>query len=119
MLVHQFCALGCIADPRTKCGIVHPVLAALIIEIEIGIEEGMKGALNGWVVAGGLFILTESFHPPVAGYSGPPRKYGFEQVLLVLEIVVDKGGVDTDTFGDVSQGNPVQTIPGEQVFRCI
>ena len=117
MLVHQLGApFGRVGDLRAERGVVLPALAALDVEVEVGVEEGAQRALDRRLAAGRGVIVVERLHPPLAGHDGTAREDRVEQRLLVVEIVVEQRVVDADALGDVLQRDAVQAVLGEQIL---
>src|SRR3546814_17919989 len=56
IFVHELGALGAVRRLRAESAVILPPLAALDIQVEVGVEEGMKGAFNGGVAPGGTII---------------------------------------------------------------
>src|SRR3546814_2247358 len=52
IFVHELGALGAFRRLRAESAVILPPLAALDIQVEVGVEEGMKSAFNGGVAPG-------------------------------------------------------------------
>ena len=89
----------------------HPEFAAFIVKIEIGIEERVKRALDGWIAARFGFVLFERFHSPAARNASAPCKNCLEQIGFVLEVVVQQRRMDPNALRDISQGDAVESVP--------
>ncbi len=115
VLVHQLRAFRRIADAGAERSIVHPQFPTPMVEIKVGIEKGVQRAFNRNIVAGFSLVAFQRFHAPPAGDARAPGKDRFEQVFLVVEVVVEKSRMNAHPLGHVAQGNPMKPVLGKQV----
>src|SRR3546814_17617094 len=93
-----------------------PPLAALNIEVEVGVEEGVERALDGGLPLCGAVIIVERLHPLFDGDDRAPCEDGVEQRLLVVEIIIDQRVMDADELGDVLQRDAVEYVLRKKMF---
>ena len=105
-----------VGDLGAEGAVVLPAFAALDVEVEVGVEEGVQGALDRGLAPARGVVLVQNLHPPFAGHGGAAREDGVEELLLVLEVVVQQRVVDAHQLGDVLQGDAVETVLREQVL---
>src|SRR3546814_13311052 len=102
-----FRSLGAVRRLRAEGPVILPPLAALNIEVEVGVEEGVERALDGGLPLCGAVIIVESLHPLFDGDERAPCEDGLEQRLLVVEIIIDqlvKVGTETWRGGGCKEG---------------
>ncbi len=116
IFVHELGALGAVRRLRAECAIILPAFAALNIEIEVGVEEGMQRALDRRLAARRAVIIVERLHPLVDRHHSAPREYRVEQRPLVVEIIVEQRVVDPDLFRDILQRHAVKAVLRKQEF---
>ncbi len=118
--VHQLRApFGRVRHLRGKLGVILPALAALDIEVEVGIQERAQRAFDrGFALGRGVIILQRA-HTPLAGDDRAPREHRVEQGLLVREIIIEQRVVDADRLGHILQRHPIEAVLGEQILGRI
>src|SRR3546814_20133116 len=94
IFVHEFGALGAVRRLRAEGPVILPPLAALNIEVEVGVEEGVERALDGGLPLCGAVIIVERLHPLFDGDDRAPCDDGVEQRLLVVAIIIDQRVMD-------------------------
>ncbi len=117
--VHHGRTFRGVAHLRGECGEVLPALAAIDIEVEVGVQERAQRAFDGGRVAGLAFIAIQRVEAAAAGDAGTPRENCLEQPPFVDEVVVHEGGVNTHLQRNIPQRHAVQPVFRKQILGSV
>src|SRR3546814_18180583 len=84
IFVHEFGALGAVRRLRADGPVILPPLAALNIEVAVGVEAGVERALDGGLPPCGAVRIGASLHPFYDARARPPLADGAEPSWLVV-----------------------------------
>ena len=120
MAVHQLSApFGSVRDLRAKRAIIFPAVAAVDVEIKVGIEERVQRAFDRRLAVRRAIIFVERAHPLGARHHRAPRKDRVEQLLLVLEIIVQQRVMHADALCDILQRDAMQPMFGKEKLGLV
>src|SRR3546814_6937925 len=79
IFVHELRALGAVRRLRAERAIILPAFAALDIEVEVGVAEGVQRALDRRLAARSAVKIVERLHPLVDRHHRAPGEHRVEE----------------------------------------
>ena len=95
---------------------MFPAGPALQRPLERRSQEGFEQPLQRHGVAGVAGIAVDGVGPFIVPDLGPAQEDGVEQGPFGAEIIMDQGGIDPGLARHLADGDPIESVFGEQVL---